>query len=464
MTLLLIWFTAFWNPPQGEDLHLKLDPTLIRPRVHWEDLDGDGRLDTWVRDRHPSETPYLLYRRNAGDRQTEFERLDHAPFPWTVRPAFIEGSVRATAYHDGVLWVCIDKDRWEPLHNYHLLGSVRKGIRPITLDRFKLLPTATGYLVMSEDCPATPLDAHPSVHIGRKRLELTYPVPRKIATNRLMASPIAMTNQGTISIWQAAREPSPLAPWTSSQVRLQFPETLKPVRHQTGDLNGDGFEDLVVLAMPAKDMSIFEELSFLIYLGTADNTWETRASQELKSKQNLWQTGPIEMDSKGLRLYYYKGLIRSIFKMDSYAWDSAGFISPKPKSLRWTMKSADRTTIMTDLDVTGDGRGDMLLLDERGLHAYPRLPESSALPFDEDKRNLLSGAGNQEFHFDVHIGEGAEFTSSTISRKRLRPGKIALIRQNDGSLHLWTLKRDHRGDWVLRGESLVQGHSPKTMP
>lgn len=453
MTVLLVALAAAHLPAmeKADQTTINLHTEILDPKVTWQDLDGDRRADIWVIDRHRRAEKNRMWAAFATDPHTVHE-LQFEPFPARIFPLVSEGRLAVSAYSQGVLWTYHPEKGWRVAHDFNQSEKMRPGIGLVPLGNQWLLPTGDGYLVLNGDCVSEELIAPPTVDISQKQMTLTYPIPQTTDfPNRLTARPIALSQAGEIRFWNATKEADG---WQSNQHQLLFPNDLKPMRHQLGDLNGDNALDLAILAMPAKKMSLFGELTILIYLGDGEGGWERNASQQFKSKQNFWQTGPIEMDRHGLRLYYYKGIIRSIFRADTYRWNDAGYIEPKPVVTRWTLPDASRGFIKLDWDLNNDGKRDLLLRDEEGVHAFFR--KDGDKPFDKDRRRTLAGRPTRDNMAGLEIAIESEFESrsahnglsSPISLTRFKP---IYISDPQGNLWMWRLRRSEQGPWHLKG-------------
>lgn len=429
---------------------IELGVEMLNPRVVWQDLDGDGRNDIWVIDQHRQAAKDRLWAALA-ENPNHIEELRFDPFPGKVFPRYVDHRLQACAYSHGVLWTFADGQGWQVDHDFNQTDQVRSGMGLIALNNDWLLATARGYLILERGCATAELSAPPAVDISNKRMQLTYPIPRPTTDPKRLASrPIAIPQAGEIRFWTAEQHDDG---WQAAAKSLLFPDGLRPMRHQIGDLNGDNAMDLVILAMPSKKLSLFGELSILIYLGDGQGGWETNASQQFKSKQNFWQTGPIEMDRDGLRLYYFKGIVRSIFRSDTYRWNDAGYIEPKPVVARFTLADADRGFINLDWDLNQDGRRDLLLQGEDGLQVFYR--QSGDKPFDKNASRLLSPRTSGNSGVSIEIGEDFETTPAANGLNpthQLSGHKAAFISDGEGNLWIWRLKRSLNGPWLLEGE------------
>ncbi len=453
----LIWVVTLVNatmalaatgPTQTQTIELGTE--MLSPRVIWQDLNGDGRQDIWVVDQHRRAANDRMWAALA-DTPNQLEELRFDPFPGKIFPRYIDQQFQVCAYSQGVLWTFANGQGWHVAHDFNQTDQVRPGMGLVPLKNDWMLATARGYLILRQGCVLADLNAPPAVDISNRRMQLTYPIPQPTADpNRLASRPIAIPQAGEIRFWTAERKGEV---WQAAAKSLLFPDGLQPMRHQIGDLNGDDAMDLVILAMPSKKLSLFGELSILIYLGDGQGGWETNASQQFKSKQNFWQTGPIEMDRDGLRLYYYKGILRSIFRADTYRWNEAGYIEPKPVVARWTQPDGDRGFINLDWDLNHDGRRDLLLRGEDGLQVFYR--QKGDHPFDKKATRILSSKTSSNSGVSIEIG--ADFETTTAIQgldqpNQLTHDKAAFIGDAEGNLWIWRLERSLNGPWLLEGE------------
>lgn len=166
----------------------------------------------------------------------------------------------------------------------------------------------------------------------------------------------------------------------------------------------------------------------------------------------------MEVNRHGVLLYYYKGLIRSHFKVDFYAWNAAGYIEPKPVSERWTFKRARRGTILLDYDVNGDGHKDLVLAHREGVQAFHRLPEKiAAPPFDREKSQMLfpwreADKDDIEAELAMAAESNVSFSSNSVRRNRIdREGQLALIKNaSGGGVTVWRYAIGHGGQLVVQ--------------
>lgn len=423
---------------------LRLPEHMISPRVHWEDLDQDGQLDIWVSDGRRG-----LWVWRASEGGDSFKALEFEDIGLTPKPYFDGETLYASVYDQGRthIYNTHGAARWHSLQGPE---RSRPGLEPIHTPLGRLTPTYEGYVLAQNNCEERVLKALPAANITEKKLSLTYPIPYSFDLDRdgqddLLAAPVAFKNRGSLGIWSAMSKDGALQ---TKQTYVQFSAQLEPMRHQYGDLDGDGYPELTVLAMPSNDMSIFDELTLLVYAGTGPGTFNPVPIQELKTRQNIWQTGPIEMGPEGVRLYYYKGLMKAIFRIDLYAWNSVGYLEPKPKITRWKVKGAERDEIIQVADQNKDGRPDLVLMGKEGPIVYFRT-DNPLTPFDKEQRKLLLSSmdGTQ-----IQTQEG---TYRFSPRERLRRAhlrrdrEIALVEQSGQAPALWTMVENDAGYWYL---------------
>ncbi|MDJ0838052.1 MAG: VCBS repeat-containing protein [Acidobacteriota bacterium] len=435
--MLLIFLLGLNGPVQI----LEVPDHAASPRVHFGDLDSDGRGDIWMTDRDIS-----LWVWDGASSNRSFKKIPFEPIGLNVKPARVGDNWRAHAYERGRVYEYIPESGWTVLVDLTEDARIRPGLEPLNAAEGVLIPTFDGYHLVDGPCILQRFDAMPAAVLNERRLVLRYPKPtwRDIdgdGRRDLIASPVKFGQKGELGIWSAFLGESG---WTSRWSRVQFPTELDPQRHQFGDLNGDGFDELTVLAMPEKDMSLFEELTLMVYMGTGHGEWEPVAVQQLKTKQNLWQTGPIEMNRKGIFLYYYKGLLRSHFKVDRYLWDESGFVKPKPISVRWTVKDGERDLIILH-DLEGTGRKDLILSGKDGFWVYERDPNGE-LPFDEGRGRPLI---KREVTFTTDSGEEKVRLRQRVRMNYLRrAGEVALV-TGEGAAGIWTMFQNDQGKWYV---------------
>lgn len=452
LSIHLSLFLVCWLDGSTAARVLEIPGYFLRPTLRWEDLTGDGIQDIWLSDK--SEEIWVY---DGASKETQLRRLEYEPIGYEVKPAWVDGQWCVQAYDHGVLFRFFEDRGWQGVVDFNRLGKVRPGIQPIRLGRRLLVGTFDGNILLDGDCVLDSLQTLPSISLDAKKLKLTYPVPfvREAGEHggegvELFAAPVEFPQHGELGIWSARPDKTG---WDGRWAKVQFPQNLKVERYATGDLNGDGFEDLVVLAMPSKDISIFEELSFIVYLGKAPGEWEPVPAQVLRSRQNLWQTGPIEVTPKGIALFYYKGLIRSHFKMDLFRWNPDGFIEPKPDSLKWTLENARGDVIILDFDVNGDGFRDLILSSARGVTAHFRDPSASGFSFREKPDRVLDGDGVLSptlLGLQLARLEPGSYRLSSIVGRIRGDGHMALVKKSEGvGVSVWRLSQGLNGYWYL---------------
>ncbi len=438
---------------------------FLRPRAVWEDLNGDGQIDVWLYDRDKSGERTQLWVWDGAAQAAQFQQIPFEPAGFTAKPAMTDRGWQARAYERGVTYEYDEQTGWTAVFDFNKLARIRPGLSPIAHGNHSLVPTFSGYWLIQDDCPLQSFRTVPAVELKKRVMRLIYPKPewRDVDGDGepdLLAAPIPFRQQAELRVWSAMRQDDGWAPRWSA---FQFPPELKPVQHQYGDLNGDGHPDLVALARPAEDLSLFDELSFVVYLADGPGQWQNLPVQVLKTKQNLWQTGPIEISEKGVLLLYYKGLFSSIFRMDLFRWNAGGYIEPKPVHEAWKLKGGKRDVIYNRYDVNGDGLNDLILYDRRGVYAHYR-KSAGQLPFDQEPSAILfndfvSRKQLRKRKRKAAPGEDADMQVEEIRRgARIRPnraygnGSMAIVA--DAATRrptLWKLYMDPRsGYWRIR--------------
>jgi len=420
---------------------LEVPGFLNRARAYWEDLDADGKTDIWVTD---ADGELWVCDGNG----TTFEKLEYEVMGMDAKPAKTPHGWRVRTYHDGQILEYHPQTGWFIAQDLNNFTRIRPGMKPIS-GGLPLVPTFDGYWMMDGPC-AQQFKVLPAIELDKRRLKLSYARPQWTHLNDdgaadLMAPPLHFAQHSQIRIWSALRDGQQ---WLPSWSSLEFPSDLKIESSQTGDLDNDGIDDLVILGKPAGEMSFLDELSFVVYLGEGPGKWSPTPIQVLKTKQNLWQTGPIEVDKRGILLYYYKGLIRSHFRMDRYRWDPNGFINPKPATGKWTLKDAERDMINLDFDLDNDGLKDMILQDEEALRVYFR--KDGDLPFAEKRtKELAASSGNPTLTITISPDEVSSGGRMSLRMNTARGhNSLALVNRNQEPA-LWRFSRKKHGHWLL---------------
>jgi hypothetical protein len=419
---------------------IKVEAELPAATAYFEDLNQDGVIDFWLRS---DDHRIFVQDGNAADGvpiEIEYEPVNGI----RPRPLFYEGTWVA-AFMDGDHRVIFRDDRWQPQQRWHTNRPMRHAsfIREMG-DGKVLVPTMAGFELYQDGCFEQELMIRPTVQLKRSRLNVIYPVIQPMnldgdGKSDWVGTPIALSDQGKLGIWRmVSDEPGD---WQM----LEFPPDRTISLYAFGDVDGDGFPELAVMTRPARGFSLFEEMGILIYQGTGPGTWTERATQEIKSKQNLWQTGPITLNEKGLTTYYYKGIFKSKFKMDHYAWSKDGYFKPRVKSEDWKMEKGERLTMILNRDLTGDGHNDLILADNTGLYLYPA-DANAAIPFAERRRQkICDWPFNVSFGMDVSAGDDLLWfpESDVITEGWLRYRRdLAMVRGQDQSLSFWHVERE----------------------
>lgn len=456
--ILALFINLFFGSPSAEQT-LLIPSYLRHPAVSWSDLNGDGILDIWVAEgssKAPDQADRIWVHNGASADDT-FHELVHTPMAGELKPAGEGDAFWVRSYFRGMVLDYRGEQGWVLTTDFNQNTRIRPGMQPLNLEVGLLVPTFDGYEMLQGDCVEASFTATPTVDVNRDRMVLTWPMPQTRDLNDdgvldLIAAPVRSPQHGEARIWSAIRQGEQ---WRENIARLQFPTGDDIVSYQLGDLDGDGKEELVLMTRPTKDMSLFDEMSFLVYSGKGAGDWEPVAAQSLKTNQNLWQTGPIEVDTRGITFYYYKGLIRDKFRVDCYPWKD-GYLQPKPVTRMWKLKEADRGMISLDYDLDADGRRDLVLNDEEGLKVYYR--RSGQIPFADDPDQVLSeGANLSGRNIEMQFGdEGKISVQMSMLGGGLKGDKsVGLINLGRGKPpELWSLHQQPSGYWQLRRHSL----------
>ena len=424
---------------------LELAGYMRAPVAIWADLDNDGHTDIWVKSKDDN-----LWIWDGAQPEAGFTKLEYEPIGLKVRPYRFNNQWRPSVWSEGMLLVF--EENWHVIHDVSQDAAIRPGALPVLNGNQSLAPTFDGYQLMEDTCLIKALPVIPSVNVKKRALELTWPVPEWSdvdgdGDSDIISPPILFPQHGELRVWSVFNDEGS---WNPVNTAVEMPSGLEIVKWETGDMNRDDYPELVILAMPSKDLSIFEELSFMIYEGTGRGQWERAPLQVLKTKQNLWQQGPVEINRNGILLYYYKGIFRSHFKMDLFKWNPAGYIEPKPESRKWKMEDADRGFIETRFDWNEDGAKDLMLMDERGVRVYFRY-NGNVIPYDENRNQLLSGINESNNSMSVNIGGSdmdVEIRGTGVNSAR---GNKSMALVTGGKVpQLWYLIEQNNGHWQLK--------------
>lgn len=424
-----------------------------RALVVFQDITGDGINDVWVE----TDSGHLwVHDPTEGTKQAI--TIPVPPNAFHIWPEKREGRWCVKGFADGLCYTCHDGTTW--LLDWDLGAEmlIRPGMPPLHVGSDFLTPSYQGTLIFQSRCALHLWPTPPATRAGRRWLEITYPVPRTRDINRdgfpdLITAPIAFPAKNQIKIYFAIRGTQD---WTFGQMSSQFPTRFSVKSHAWGDLNRDGYADLAVLAFPKENFSLFEELSLLVYLGAGPNRLEPHPHQTLTTQQNLWQDGPITIEVSEIRLFYYKGLIRSKFRIDRYSWDSAGFLNPNPQSQSWKMHHANRSIIQIGHDLTGDHVPDLLLSDQTGLCLVPGTASPSGPP-DYDPNHMRTIHTDSTASIDISVTMGSEendidVSSGAVGVGRWYGGNAAILEPEtaDQPARVWLFFEDSDGFWNLR--------------
>lgn len=431
--MILLCFVLFQTPDIAVFPHY-----LKHPSAAWVDLDRDGTDDL------------VLWDQEAGffrwsDQGFEQIQAGSDMFDLLLLPD--ANGLKPVLYKNGALWR-EKEDGADLMVSWLEPDQVRPGKKPIFLNQELWLADRDGYTRVEGDCVKEHLQAEPLVRANRTSLEVLYPIPHPADLDRnsgsdLFSEPLAMKGDGNLHIWRAVRE-TPTDTWDEGWQSLQFAPNLRVARYQLGWVDDDPYPELLVIALPNQVDSVFEELVFYFYQGTGPGTWNPVPLQQVETKQNLWQTGPIEMDAEGVRLSYYKGLFRTIFRIDHYAWKD-GYLSPEPSKVSWKVPDGARFFIENRFDFTGDGIKDMVLADPEGLILYPGNRDS--IPYEESRSQRLIGWPDGESTSGISFDFGGNFeveaNAAVIGEKIIpSPGKLAYLPEKQ---ELWTMRRRDDG-------------------
>lgn len=459
MTFLLILMLG--SDTQTEAMELKIPSHLRRPIVTWIDLDGDDILDIWVRE-GSSKAPdqkgtYWVY--SGAWKDSEFKPVHYEEMKGRIRPVGDGDTFWARTYDRGIILDYVESG-WVPRADFTQYDRVRPGMAPIELGSSLLVPTFSGYQMLQGDCLQATFSARPAVEVSSRKLKLTWPMPRLRDLDGdghmdLVAAPVRSPQHGTARVWYALRRGDG---WQEGSSQVQFPSNAAVAGYQFGDMDGDNIPEMMIMTRPNEELSIFEEMGFHIFTGTDIGQWEQVPTQILKTKQNLWQNGPVEMDEHGITFYYYKGLIRDKFKIDRFPFQEGGYVAHKPVSLKWKLKDANRSLILLDHDLNEDGAKDLVLSDERGMLVFHR-KKGTALPFAETPDVTLKAGRNLSGRsFEVTFGDDSSFKSGYQGIAGRIKGKGSALVKGHGKNgpSLWRLKQEDDGFWYLRQHNLSE--------
>lgn len=432
--MMWLMFFALTLPDQ-----IKLEAEVPAATAHFEDLNADGAVDFWLRS--DDDRLWILDGSAANGQLAE---LVYEPVAGIdPEPRMIDGKWQAS-FEDGDHLVVFREQQWQTQRQWQTASAMRDAAFMRQTPQGTLVPTHNGYELYANGCLVRSMTIRPSVQLSRARLHVVYPVIEPLdldGDGKLdwVGTPIALSNQGKLGIWRALGDDE--GDWAM----LEFPPDRAVSLYAMGDVDGDGWVDLAVMTRPARGFSLFEEMGILFYRGTGPGEWSSLASQEIKSKQNLWQTGPLVLDSGGLYCYYYKGLFRSKFRIDRYAWDSDGFLDPKPVNEDWRMDGGDRLTMMCDRDLVGDQQKDLILADNTGVYVY-EARAGKKLPFDEDRRSkLFNWPFSIDFDMDVAANdtglwfpESDQLTDGWLRYRR----QLAMVDETPQHLSFWFVVRE----------------------
>lgn len=395
-------------------------PCPVDADVVFEDLDGDGRSEVWV-----LAQPGRLFFREGGGYERRLREWSYPPIDLEVRPIWDRNRWVLAAWDDGIWLTSEGGGDWKLAADFRGEQTFRPGLPPLRSGDWVLMPTFQGYLVAYENCVWDHLKLDPVVSLRDRAISMGFPLvdlTRSPEGLQLCASPALDSHHQRLKTWRAELA---WGRWNVATSETLFPPNLDLVRHAWGDLNGDLFEDLVLLARPLRDFSLFEELTLAVILGKGDGQLDSQPLQVVHSQQNLWQEGPLVIEDGKLRCFYYKGLVRGIITVDTYSWSEDGFLNPRPHSHGWRVKKADRSVIFPNHDLDGDGCLDLLLMEQGRLLAHLGQCHGEE-PFDGNQVVLLTQVDPSETlvsltlgsETEVDVDQGIEVRENTIKAGR----------------------------------------------
>lgn len=431
---------SIWLLLYAQDLHL---PTPSPPVLtQWADLDGDGLPEVWTQ---CSDGWIWLA---PGELEGTFSRLANAlelPPGIPVRKA--DGWVYRTMLPGMWIEVAGEQRTSRPLPDLIL--------RPHDAAKAGswgwLVPTARGATLLQEDC-FTELATPPRLTFAKKSMRLAWPEwSRQDADGDgqedWLASPLLREETAEISLFLALGQGTG---WQLKASQCQTPPGYRVVNFACGSLNGDAHPDFVLLLAPSSNMGLFDELELTYYLGD-ENGWLPHPPQKIRTEQNLWQSGPLRLTGAGVELYYFKGLVRSHFRMDSYPWRDE-ILQPDPATIGWSVPNADRELLLIDQDFTGDGLADLLLHQEEGMVLFPR--QTGSRPFKRDRFLPLSMLGANKPTSTLEISNRPRPRPERMELQRLSGTHNVAILGDRGRAEAFAWWQDALGTWILRFEKV----------
>lgn len=419
----------------------RLPALLENPSASWSDWTGDSQPEIWV---HDSKHHFII------DPEGAVHALKFDGSPQSVFPFYWQGRWYAgTLLQDSV---CVFRENnWSPVIQFP--GThFRSPDQVETLNGYLVLPVLKGYELMQQQCPAGILSLRPSLHLGRKYMEIQFPGlgARDINHDKFQdfqSPPTVNESTGSLQINSFLCQNGF---WSPLLAEMMFPRDKEIQNWAMGCLDEDAYPELVLLTAQPRGGSIFGEMELMIYRGEGPGKWSKLPLQTITTGQNIWQNGPINISPEGIRLFYYKGLIRSHFRMDLYPAMGSAIVEPRAKSGGWKMKDADRSIMINQFDLNGNGYPDLLLSDERGFVLYPGNKENTF----EERSGYVTGPAENDATLEISIG-GNGINMSLLDQKNIvrGNGRTTMLFLKE-SLQFWTLKRDETGDWLLTRQDM----------
>ena len=440
MTALLLVLFAF-SP------ELVLPMRCTSARIHWQDLNRDGLDDIWIfTDRGE------LWFRDERDPDT-WRHIATSPDARSLRPVFRDG-LSAETFRDGA-FLEGRSDRWQLVRDFRDRGPFLSDIEPVHGGNRSLLPTHDGYLIVREGRVEARLDFPPQTRVAEGELLLTYVIPEWKDLDGdgdldLLSPPLPEPTEDTLEFRMAVNEPDG---WRFEKRRLRFPGSMEVKWVAMGRLDRDPWEDLAILARPRASDSLFAAMHIYIYRGDPDGGWQARSHQILTTRQRHWQVGTLQIDRHGIFEFYYKGMIRTLLRIDFYPWLPEEVCPTEPKVTSWSSPGADRGVLLSHLDLTGDGLADLILKEGRKIYLYPRRAAEAGRPFKRATRRLLATIADAGEKPSRHLKMKRRITADheiAVRFKELHgPGDLALVPGPAGSYSVFRLEPMGPERWRL---------------
>ena len=416
--------------------------SLENPRAFWADWDGDSVDEIWIKD---GNREHWIVDQDGEPRHLQCDQSPQAGFPFFWQNKW----VLATLMNDSIY--VFQGDNWMPILNFPETRFRPEG-QAFEQSPFLVVPTLKGNQLLDDGCPVGELKMDPMLKLGKSNLEVTFPGVMLASVNQdtlpdFQSTPLVNPARGILRMTSFIGQGDF---WSPISVELNFPPKKTIQNWAIGHLDEDAFPELVLLVAQPEGGSVFDELEMIIYHGEGPGKWGNLPLQTMKTQQNLWQEGPMEISRRGIRLFYYKGLIRSLFRIDFFPMMEGGVVKPEPETTGWKMKDADRELILTGHDLNGDGVNDLVLADERGLVFYAA---DSDCKFQENSGHPIGIKAKSQV-LEITVGTSGSNQNSFQEHKRVRGnGKPTLIVNRSG-VQCWSFDRDISGQWILARQEI----------